>query len=192
MGSEKLSVLRTAFERFAAPISVLMIRTLYLTEARLIGGVVPSEILETNMSNSIKIPGRSLMVGRSSLFRAKAIYATTVIAVAAIGLSGTTFAQSSNTEMSVQIKTAHLDTSSKDGAEVLYRKIKRAAGKICGDSSSRLPLGLARKMRACKKEVVEKAVYKADMPMLIAVHTGEPAVNLSLFAKNEQTQKTRN
>ena len=138
------------------------------------------------MSNSIKI------ITRTSLFRAKSIYATTVIAVAAIGLSGTTFAQSSNTEMSVKIDTAHLDTSRKEGAEILYRKIKHAAEKICGDSSSRLPLGVARKMRACKKEVVEKAVYKADMPMLIAVHTGEPPLNLRLFAKNEQTQKTSN
>lgn len=138
------------------------------------------------MSNSIKI------ITRTSLFRAKAIYATTVIAVAAIGLSGTAFAQSSNTEMSVKINTAHLDTSSKDGAEVLYRKIEHAAEKICGDSSSRLPLGLARKMRACKKEVVEKAVYKSDMPMLTALHTGEPAVNVRLFAEKEQTQKTRN
>ncbi len=138
------------------------------------------------MSNSIKI------ITRTSLFRAKAICATSVLAFAAIGLSGTTFAQSSNTEMSVKIDTAHLDTSTRAGAEVLYRKIKRAAEKVCGDSTGRLPLGHTRIIRSCKKEVVEKAVYKADMPMLIALHTGEPALNLRLFAKNEQTPKTPN
>jgi UrcA family protein len=56
------------------------------------------------------------------------------------------------------------------GAADVYRKLKRAARKVCGEPLGRQTLAVQIGTRECVEQALADAVRKIDRPMLSAVH----------------------
>ncbi len=68
---------------------------------------------------------------------------------------------------STVVKFGDLDLASDAGAQTLYQRITRAAGKMCEDAADRFPLS---EYRNCVTRAVADAVAKVDRQTLYAVH----------------------
>lgn len=159
----------TAFEIVTDPISVLTIRASLLTEARFLDEVVPSDILETKMSKSLKITGRSFMLGCTSLLLT--------------AFPGQAMAQ----DYSVKIKRA-ADVS----VDVEYESINNQINKYCRKQSlldGRMPLPTKAKIiDACHAELIENFLTQADDRRLIAYHRDLKSGKV-MMAENTKTTK---
>jgi UrcA family protein len=70
-----------------------------------------------------------------------------------------------------------LNLNSKEGTQVLYRRIQAAANKVCGEVDARNLYGTSVK-KACVDRAIAQAVAAVNSPMLTRVYlvkVGEPA-----------------
>ncbi|HEY2750993.1 UrcA family protein [Phenylobacterium sp.] len=68
---------------------------------------------------------------------------------------------------SAKVSVAGIDTNSDEGATIVLRRIRNAAGEVCGGEPSR-PLDRQEKFKPCVQEVTQHAVSKLSNPHLTA------------------------
>ena len=68
---------------------------------------------------------------------------------------------------STVVRFADLNLATQEGAQALYQRITRAAGRMCEEASDRFPNS---QYRDCVKRAVDNAVAKVDQQTLYAVH----------------------
>ena len=113
----------------------------------------------------------------SRLLVALAAFASTLISVDASA------APSAEGDRSVTVSYADLNISSPAGATVLYGRIKRAAGLVCGTSPNPAEMGRHLIWRACVDGAVANAVATVGSPRLTALHaktTGNKTLTAAL------------
>ena len=65
-----------------------------------------------------------------------------------------------------------LNTSSTEGAAVLYERIKSAANEVCG-KRDRVELSQSHAIQACINQAVSRAVAQVDRPMLTSLYNAK-------------------
>jgi UrcA family protein len=73
--------------------------------------------------------------------------------------------------LQAKVRYSDLDLTSQDGAATLYRRIVNAARRVCPDAGARDP-DLARRIRECREQAVDRAVGAVGSPRLAAIHSG--------------------
>lgn len=77
---------------------------------------------------------------------------------------------------------ADLDLSARAGAEVVLRRIERAAESVCGGAPSTRDLSMTIAWRECVDESVSEAVVELDAPLVTTIHErANGAVNLARY-----------
>ena len=97
---------------------------------------------------------------------------------AAAALSGAipARAQVSDAVPSVTVKYSDLNIGSRDGAQVLLKRIEAAANTACGGPPDIRELSQWAGFEACRRSAIGRAVVAVDSPMLTAVaHRRSPA-----------------
>ena len=117
---------------------------------------------------------------RSGSFLAPAVLACSLLAAGAMA------APPAEQGRSVRVSYADLNLSSPAGAAVLYGRIKRAAGLVCGAGSD--PIQMQRHLiwRACVSGAIANAVATVDSPQLTALHvqaTGDKTLTAALIRR---------
>ena len=82
---------------------------------------------------------------------------------------------------SVTVSYRDLDLASREGANVLYRRIQAAAKEVCGRPGADLLEQST--WKSCYHNAISDAVGKVNNPLLTAVHTGHPAAVTAMLAK---------
>jgi UrcA family protein len=72
----------------------------------------------------------------------------------------------------LRVEYADLNLNSEAGAEVMLRRLNRAAASVCGDSYGRRPIEAREAVRACMSDAVERAVSALDHPTVTALYRG--------------------
>ncbi len=103
-----------------------------------------------------------------------------LVVLIALSAAATTARADSAREMALQLATSKtafvsfrdLDLSSDAGAQVLYGRIKQAARGLCGPEEQYLrpPLRRAHRLAQCYRAAVDRAVIRANLERLTAVH----------------------
>jgi len=73
-------------------------------------------------------------------------------------------------EISIVVSYADLDLTNPVGARTLYARLKRAAGKACGNRPSPLELRAAKEYLDCYNLALTKAVNRVNSQQLYALH----------------------
>ena len=100
----------------------------------------------------------------------------TLIGLLCLILSSATFATSlrtvhSDTETeAVTVEFADLNLSQKKGMEILYRRLKSAANKVCDTRSGKEPLRISRLRKQCFDDSMDNAVSSSGIDGLKALH----------------------
>ena len=76
---------------------------------------------------------------------------------------------------SVTVSMAGVDAHSDAGAQIMLRRIKAAAGKVCGDAPS-AALDRLQKFQPCVREVTQRTVSDLNTPTLTAAWNKEIGV----------------
>ncbi|MDH4047368.1 MAG: UrcA family protein [Gammaproteobacteria bacterium] len=98
-----------------------------------------------------------------------------VVFALAMSVPGLVFASipaSTGEPVRIKVSYADLDLAKDDGIELLYRRLKSAASNACGPTSL-LQAGSVRQVmgnRACYKDLLDRAVQKADNAALSKRH----------------------
>ncbi len=79
-------------------------------------------------------------------------------------------ARAQTTDISIVVSYADLDLTGEAGARTLYARLKRAAGKACGNRPSPLDLRAFREYQDCYDLALNKAVKRVDSKQLYALH----------------------
>jgi len=74
------------------------------------------------------------------------------------------------TGISVVVSYADLNLADPAGARTLYARLKRAAGKACGNQPSPLELSASSAYRDCYDRTLNKAVSRVNSQQLYALH----------------------
>jgi UrcA family protein len=109
-------------------------------------------------------------VRTAASFVLRAALAVTATALLTVGPA---YAESAKQAQPLQAKVRYsdLDLTSQEGAATLYRRIVNAARRVCPDAGARDP-DLARRIRECREQAVDRAVGAVGSPQLAAIHTG--------------------
>jgi UrcA family protein len=92
------------------------------------------------------------------------------LAAVVLGLgSAASFATTSNGVRTLTVSYGELDLSKPAGAEILYKRIKRAANTVCSVYESPMPWNFVARNR-CIQTAVDEAVAKVNAPLLTALH----------------------
>jgi UrcA family protein len=70
----------------------------------------------------------------------------------------------------IAVSYADLNLASTSGLDLLYRRVKLAAHKVCAVDRMRVPLDIERKNRACVAGAIDSAIGEIDNPRLTALH----------------------
>mgnify|MGYP001824031445 CR=1 FL=1 len=70
----------------------------------------------------------------------------------------------------IAVSYADLNLASTSGLDLLYRRVKLAAHKVCAVDRMRVPLDIERNNRACVAGAIESAIGEIDNPRLTALH----------------------
>jgi UrcA family protein len=76
---------------------------------------------------------------------------------------------------SVKVSLAGIDARSDTGAQIVLRRIKTAAGKVCGNAPSS-SLDRLQKFEPCVREVTQRTVTELNTPTLTAAWNKETGV----------------
>lgn len=115
----------------------------------------------------------------------------TLAAFACVGLAAQDSAAAAAEEgNSVKVSYADLDLSSTAGATVLYGRIKRAAGVVCGTMPNRLELQRFSIWQQCYSGAISSAVSTVDSPRLTSIH-GKSFASKNLTAALNRTPRAR-
>ena len=74
---------------------------------------------------------------------------------------------------SLAVSYADLDLSKSAGAQTLYKRIKKAARRVCGPVDNYTFLTPAKTFRQCYEQAIADAVAQVDRPSLTALHQDE-------------------
>jgi UrcA family protein len=77
-------------------------------------------------------------------------------------------------EQATVVDASELDLADASDAEVLYRRIQRAAVTMCRDVGIEWGVKRVLQRRKCIAAAVDDAVTRADAPLLTALHHGGP------------------
>jgi UrcA family protein len=92
-------------------------------------------------------------------------------AVGAIGCTSVVRADNADYEVPKQVVSfADLNVDSMAGASTLYRRIERAAERVCGGPLDIRELSAAARLNSCKQQAVERAVNSANLAVLTSLH----------------------
>ncbi len=111
------------------------------------------------------------------MIRTLIITALAVVAVADFA-SHTVYARDLAADtVSVRVRYADLDLTSRQGATVMAARIRNAARDICGgDETGYADLSRRRLARACVQDTSARAAAGLGAPIVTAMVTGDPAV----------------
>jgi len=100
----------------------------------------------------------------------------TVAALAALGFAASSYAASPSSfdpdSISMKVKIADLNLSSRAGATVALQRIHQAAKAICGDEPPVKVLAGGVEYRACMSSVTNRAVASLANPYVTAMNSG--------------------
>jgi UrcA family protein len=72
------------------------------------------------------------------------------------------------------VSYADLNLASQSGIATLYRRLSRAADRVCGEHEARSPRDHA-EFRACRAASLNRAVQQVGHPGVLALHSGQRA-----------------
>jgi len=78
----------------------------------------------------------------------------------------------------MRVKVGDLNVHSDAGARTAFKRINNAARNFCGPLQGYSP-GYQAEVRACRKEMTDKAVSKLDAPLVTALHTPQATTQLA-------------
>lgn len=96
------------------------------------------------------------------------------LAVLALSVAGGARAE----EGVMRVKVGDLNVHSDAGARSAFKRINNAARDFCGPLQG-YSAGYPAQVRACRKEMVDKAVAKLDAPLVTALYTPQAATQLA-------------
>jgi UrcA family protein len=99
----------------------------------------------------------------------QAVLAAIAGCMVAAGASSAGAANSPTDAPSTVVRYADLDITTQQGASVLYRRIARAAQRVCPDTDIR-DLDRSSQIRLCRQQAVARAVQAVGSPMLAALY----------------------
>lgn len=70
----------------------------------------------------------------------------------------------------IAVSYADLNLASTSGLDLLYRRVKSAANKVCGVENMKVSLDIVRNNRACVAGAIDSAIGAIDNPRLTALH----------------------
>jgi len=79
-------------------------------------------------------------------------------------------ARAQHIDSSVAVSYADLNLADPAGARTLYARLKRAAGKVCGNQPSPLDLSASMAYQDCYDSALDKAVKRVGSKQLYALH----------------------
>jgi UrcA family protein len=92
-------------------------------------------------------------------------------ACAALSLAGLSFAARPTEALpSELVRYADLNLDSSDGQIALYRRIARAAARVCNQAQGVNKLVVPRTLRTCRANALDRAIAELDVPALSALH----------------------
>jgi UrcA family protein len=77
----------------------------------------------------------------------------------------------SKVKQDITINYADLNVTSEAGAKVLYRRIQKAASRICGMTTGAAPIGVLVEQKSCVNETVTAAVKRLDSELVEQLHS---------------------
>ena len=92
--------------------------------------------------------------------------------LAATATAGARAAQPNPDVLTVRVPVADLNLASQQGAAVALRRIRRAAGSICGGQPAAAELKRLALYDSCMRSTVSKAVASLDNPLVTAQYAG--------------------
>jgi UrcA family protein len=105
-----------------------------------------------------------------------------MLLVAAVSQSAARAAESETTAIGgveqTKVRFGDLNIDRPEGAAVLYRRIERAAGRVCGEPQLTGAYFTSPIWRSCVVQAVERAVAAVDRPALTAYHREHAASSL--------------
>jgi UrcA family protein len=108
---------------------------------------------------------------------AQRAYGWILVFMTAVGTMGwATMVRADNAEYEVPkqvVRFADLDIDSLLGASALYRRIERAAERVCGAPGDIRDLPNAMRLDSCKQQAVERAVNSVNSIVLTSLHLGK-------------------
>lgn len=73
----------------------------------------------------------------------------------------------------IAVSYADLNLASTSGIDLLYRRVKLAANKVCGVENMRVSLDIVRRNRTCVAGAIDNAIGTIDNPRLTAFHQAQ-------------------
>jgi len=92
--------------------------------------------------------------------------------LAAVVAAGANAAQPNPDAVTVRVSVADLNLASQQGAAVALRRIRRAAGSICGEQPAAVDLKRRALYDSCMRSTVGKVVASLDNPLVTAQYSG--------------------
>lgn len=99
------------------------------------------------------------------------------LALAALALSGAVAlpAAAGAIEQTEQktVSVAGIDMNTEAGAKIVYKRIEKAAERVCGVSEGRMSLKQAQPAKACAASAVDAAVKALNVDAVTTIHTAK-------------------
>src|SRR4030081_1576870 len=120
------------------------------------------------------LPNFQLGLSRGTFMNAQRAYGWIPVLLAtmgAIGLAAVARAGDADHDVPKEVvKFADLNLNSPAGASVLYRRIQRAAERVCGYTSDVRELSKSALLGSCKEQAIERAVDAVNSNVLTSLH----------------------
>jgi UrcA family protein len=100
----------------------------------------------------------------------QAIAAFLLTVTMASGAMANTVEMDDHSKQAITINYADLNVTSEAGAEVLYRRIQKAASKICGMTTGPAPIGVVMSQKSCVNDTVTAAIKRLDSELVGQLH----------------------
>ncbi|MFT4632574.1 MAG: UrcA family protein [Candidatus Pseudothioglobus sp.] len=120
--------------------------------------------LASEVSLPTKAFRRTIMKNRQAL---AALLLTTTMAS---GAMANTLEIGSQVKQAITINYADLNVTGEAGAKVLYRRIQKAASKLCGITAGIAPIGVRVEQKSCVNGTVTAAVERLDSVLVEQLH----------------------
>jgi UrcA family protein len=104
--------------------------------------------------------------------RKLAILSALLCAVSAAHAAQTTVAATRGPVATTTVSYGDLNLASQSGVATLYRRLSRAADRVCGEHEARSPREHA-EFRACRTASLNRAVQQVGHPGVLALHSGQ-------------------
>lgn len=100
------------------------------------------------------------------------------LAIALTALTGLPALAAEPAEPLATVSYADLNLASPAGIEALYRRIERAAVKVCQLPQGTRQLKLEAELAACRQGATDRAIAQANLPKLNALHLAKTGRNV--------------